>query len=247
MTNITMENHHRNFVSFPMNSMVDLQPSQPAFPDTPGPPSPSIFSHLCSSTSPSDLSASARVQASIFNIFDPEKKKTVILKMVNQWKTRKITIVSIEMLKKTTISWFQWKTICYWEQRISTIGLHWENGRYMKKMSTIGEQACENVAVGALKKTNRSCSGWNLHGCIPILHPKVLFQSPDLGEITSKWLYRYPSPHIPIEKGLLPTQTREPTRKIKINERIKMTNMFPNHSYNWLEQPCELVYKPRTP
>ena len=33
------------------------------------------------------------------------------------------------------------------------------NGRYMKKMSTIGEQACENVAVGALKKTNRSCSG----------------------------------------------------------------------------------------
>ena len=75
MTNITMENHHRNFVSFPMNSMVDLQPSQPAFPDTPGPPSPSIFSHLCSSTSPSDLSASARVQASIFNIFDPKKKK----------------------------------------------------------------------------------------------------------------------------------------------------------------------------
>ena len=75
VTNITMENHHRNFVSFPMNSMVDLQPSQPAFPDTPGPPSPSIFSHLCSSTSPSDLSASARVQASIFNIFDPEKKK----------------------------------------------------------------------------------------------------------------------------------------------------------------------------
>lgn len=45
-------------------------------------------------------------------------------------------------------------------------------------------------------------------GPIPRSCSKVLIlgKSPDM-----KWLYRYPSPHIPIEKGLLSTQIREST------------------------------------